>query len=160
MRQLAEHRIWRFGIVIYSVAVSVGSLASAGAILFNPDLASHWMGVTFEAGALVWHQFLAVFLGCVRLSFWIGLVALGRGLGWGRLRFAWEYTTLVDLVIGTFVALQVARGVLEPGWIRVVYSDLSAAAFQAALLGLGLLPSSTGKGAVAGPIPASVPLLR
>jgi len=39
------------------------------------------------------------------------------------------------------VALQLARGALEPGWIQVVYSDFSAGVLQAATLGLGLLPS-------------------
>lgn len=133
-RPLADRRAWRIALVLYSVAASGGSLGSALAILFLPDLAGRLMGVTFAAADLIWHQYIAVFLGCVRLSFWIGLVALWRGAGWGRLRFAWEYTMLVDLIIGAFVALRLAQGALEPGWIKVPLSDLSAALLQGAVL--------------------------
>jgi hypothetical protein len=145
-KPLAECRAWRIAIVLYSVAASAASLGSALAILFTPDLAARLMGVTFEAGDLIWHQYIAVFLGCVRLSFWIGLVALWRGAGWGRLRFAWEYTTLVDVVVGLFVAVRLAQGVLEPAWIKVPLSDLSAALLQGAVLVAGLFPRDPAAG--------------
>jgi hypothetical protein len=75
---------------------------------------------------VVFLRWIGIFVGAVGLAY---LWALLRG-GVGPLRDAFAFTALVRALVGGFVAFEVIRGGLAPGWSLVAVTDLGLAALQ------------------------------
>jgi len=87
---------------------------------------------------LVLMRFIGCFVGTVGLSYFAGLAAWAWTGSSVRLRVVWELTILFRVIVGGFVATEVALGQLPMAWVMVPVTDWGWAALQAVLLRLGI----------------------
>jgi hypothetical protein len=114
-----------------------GDLATGLLLICAPAQALELMGVPMVRET-VWMQYIGVFVACVGLTYFAGLLSWWRSGMQTRLKTIWEMTLLFRGAIGAFVGIEVLLGRLQQGWLMVVATDWFWAAVQAVLLRGGI----------------------
>jgi len=123
--------------ILWLSVVAGGADFCTGVLLIcTPHLALAMMGAP-QVREPVWIQYIGVFVACVGLSYIAGLLSWWRSGSQVRLKAAWELTALFRGAVGCFVAIEVLRSGLPPGWTMVVAIDWFWALLQIILLRAG-----------------------
>ena len=127
--------------VLLSLAAGAADTATGCALVFAPALTLRLMNVPQRDPAMT--AFVGAFVGAVGLAYLWGLFSW-RATGSPRAaREAWKFTALVRVAAGSYCAVAIAQGSLEPGWWTVPVFDLALATTQLALLQRGWLAGET-----------------
>ncbi len=82
----------------------------------------------------VWVQFVGVFVGCVGLSYLLGLIVWRMTRSSRELRTVWGLTAIFRLAAASFVITEIVLGRFDPAWISVPCIDLFWAGIQLTIL--------------------------
>ena len=119
-----------------SLLAGGGDLASGLLLVLAPHATLQLMRVP-PVGDLVWVQFVGVFVGCVGLSYLLGLVAWKTTHSSSELRTVWKLTAIFRLAVASFVIAEIGFGRLDPAWSSVPCVDVFWACVQFTLLTRG-----------------------
>jgi len=120
-------------VIVISILAGGCDLGAGLMLVCAPAMTLAIMGVP-AVSDLVWIQYIGVFVACVGLGYFAGLLAWRRTRSQMRLRTVWELTVLFRGAIGSFVGIEVVLGRLQPGWSAVVATDWFWAGLQIVLL--------------------------
>ena len=120
-------------IILISIVAGGGDLGTGLMLICTPAGTLALMGVPVVR-ELVWIQYIGVFVACVGLSYFAGLISWWNSGSFVRLRTVWELTVLFRAAIGAFVGIEVLCGSLQTGWWAVVATDWFWAGLQMVLL--------------------------
>jgi hypothetical protein len=98
-------------------------------LIVAPLMVLRLLGIaTLAADALIFLNWVGVFVMAVGLSY--GLALTGRARG----ETVWMFTGMVRLLVAAFLTVRVISGAMEPAWLLVAVSDGLVAAGQGAIL--------------------------
>jgi len=123
-------------VAIISLFAGGGDFAAGLLLVIVPQTALRWMHVS-PANDPVWIRFIGVFVGCVGLTYFLGLLTWYRDRSALELRTVWKLTAMFRLAAGAFVAMAINLGLLDRAWISVPTADFFWAAVQLAILRKG-----------------------
>jgi len=123
-------------VTIVSLFAGGGDFASGLLLVLAPQAALRLMRVP-SVSDLVWVQFVGVFVGCVGLSYLLGLIAWKITQSSSELRTVWKLTAIIRLAAASFVITEIGLGRLDHAWISVPCTDLFWACIQLAVLARG-----------------------
>jgi len=120
-------------VILISILAGGGDFATGLMLLGAPAQALALMGVP-AVREVVWIRYIGVFVACVGISYFGGLLSWWDRGSQTRLRVVWEFTALFRGMVGTFVGVEILLRALQPGWLTVVATDWFWALLQAILL--------------------------
>jgi len=123
-------------VAIISLLAGGGDLAAGLLLVIAPQTALLLMQVS-PVNDPVWIRFIGVFVGCVGLSYLLGLLTWHTERSARELRTVWKLTAMFRLAAGSFVAVAIGLGLLDRAWISVPIADFFWAIVQLAILRKG-----------------------
>jgi hypothetical protein len=121
----------RFLLLAFQYAAGVADSVTGLLLVFAPVWTLHLMGLHIMPVPESFASFIGVFVFCVGFTYVWAAVAWSRAPGLrDRWITQWILTAIFRTCVAIFVALELAAGRLEPGWITVALTDAALAAIQ------------------------------
>ena len=106
-------------------------------LLAAPVFTLKLMGIATVPTEPVYMQWIGAFVFSVGSSYFLPFLSSTPTTRRRRAIGVLEFTAYIRLVIATFTAIAILRGLLDPAWIAVTLTDLILASVQITLLKLG-----------------------
>jgi len=119
----------RLVLLAISLGAGAGDVMAGCALLAAPQWLGHILGdVPLQASIFL--RYLGVFVGCVGLSYFYGLLAWKWSGQRQRLAVVWELTSFFRLAVALFLVVAVATSQLNARWLAISAVDGSWALLQ------------------------------
>ena len=119
-----RHRI----LFLYQLLTGVSDTATGVLLLSAAALTLRLMRLHPDPATLPYISYIGAFVLSVGFACLYGATVINRP---AKLETVWLLTAITRASVAIFVAVKVATGVLEPGWITVAISDGALALIQA-----------------------------
>ena len=115
-------------LLLYQILTSLSDTSTGILLLAAPALTLRLMRLHPDPATLPYISYIGAFVFSVGLACLYGATVIDRP---SKLEAVWLLTAITRASVAIFVAVKVATGILEPGWINVALSDGTLALIQA-----------------------------
>jgi hypothetical protein len=121
-------------LLAYQLLTGASDTATGTLLLLAPVLTLHLMKLQAPTDALVFLSYMGAFVLSVGIACLYGALLATQRSTAEKIEVVWLLTAITRGIVAVFVAVKIASGQLEMGWIAVALSDGALAAVQ--LIGL------------------------
>ena len=121
-------RLSRFFLAVGGMDVFTGLL-----LVLGPGFTLGLMGLGQQPTEPVFLSWIGVFVASVGACYWLPYLVDPQNRK-SNIRFSLAFTAMARLLVGSFVAVKVATGNLESGWLLVSLADLGLGLVQIVVL--------------------------
>ena len=118
-------------LIAYQASIALSDTLTGVLLIAAPAFTLALLGVHAPAEALPFVSWVGAFVFAVGLSCLYGLLLLFRPRAAARLETVWLLTAFCRASVAIFLALRIATGALEPGWLIVAAFDGACVVIQA-----------------------------